>query len=78
MLERTISDEKAMEFWCKVYLAQITTTEPLYNADSDGEIMTPCEAADNAVDFFAARFGTEELRAEIEEFKQEQKTGNTP
>jgi glutathione S-transferase len=61
-------DKAAMDFWCDYMLVRAKNEMSLVEDD--------CSIADLALDHFLDRFGTEEARAEWEEWKQ--RGGNNP
>jgi hypothetical protein len=62
-----ITHADARKFWCDAYLKIL-----------DQRYMKPSEVADRLLDHYAARFGDEQLLAEIEANKARREQGNMP
>lgn len=74
-MNAAIDDKEARKFWRKVYLAVISEDPTMFER-RDHEVAA--ESADAALDLYAERFGDENLKREIQEFKQERAAKNTP
>lgn len=71
-MNAAINDDEARKFWREVYVK----SEPINSPPSQHGHFAAFYA-DQALDQYAARFGDENLKREIVEWKQERAAGNT-